>query len=153
VTKKFSKEDLTRLAEKVREENRFVQEGAADNFQAQYLCEPPDRDPADPYANAIEKENQEGLRIGKYGNLLSPGEETPTLVAANAKVSSYTGFLFQEHPGLFSDSTPKKTTMVDWSWTAVPWYARLLGLLRLPYDVGKFIVTGRLIVIPWPWRW
>jgi len=66
---------------------------------------------------------------------------------------SYTGFLFQEGPGLFHDGLPPKTTMLDWTFATQPWYARLLGLVRLPYDFGKFVVTGRLIILPWPWRW
>lgn len=47
----------------------------------------------------------------------------------------------------------KQTYLLDISWTLVPWYARLLGLLRLPYDITKFIITGRFTFIPWPWRW
>lgn len=66
------------------------------------------------------------------------------------KIVTYTGFRFTE------DKTfkgAKQSYMLDWAWTTVPWYARLLGLLRLPYDLVKFVATGRLILIPWPWRW
>jgi hypothetical protein len=145
--KKLSKEDLARLAEKVRTEMSSNLNVPETKPVIDQLIKNAGFDPA------IEKENSEGLRIGKYGNLPSPEGETPTFSAVSAKVSSYTGFMFQEHPGLFSDRTPEKTTMIDWSWSYVPWYARLLGLLRLPYDLVKFIVTGRLIFIPWPWRW
>jgi hypothetical protein len=115
--KKFSEEDLARLAEKVRTEIS----------------------PQDP---AIEKENPSGLNIGP-----------PVSGTLNTSVATYTGFRFTETPGFFTNPRPKQTYLLDWSWTTIPWYARLLGLLRLPYDLTKFIVTGRLIVIPWPWRW
>ena len=144
MTKKLSREELTRLAEKVRAEQRVRPQMPPEVT----MQGPPDRDPA------IEKESQEGLRIGKYGNLPSPEGETPTFaVATGTKVSSYTGFRFTEAPSLFESHRPKQSTLLDWEWATVPWYARLLGLLRLPYDLLKFIVTGRLIVIPWPWRW
>jgi hypothetical protein len=151
--KKFSKEDLIRLAEKVRAQNtpRWVQEieDSAKKYGAGFTG-----DATIDELPAIEKESQEGLRIGKYGNLPSPEGETPTFaVATGTKVSSYTGFRFTEAPSLFESHRPKQSTLLDWEWATVPWYARLLGLLRLPYDLLKFIVTGRLIVIPWPWRW
>lgn len=104
---------------------------------------------------AIEKENQEGLRIGKYGHLPDPPGETPAFVlTTQVKPTTYTGFRFVEaHDTRQVIRGAKETTMLDWSWSTVPWYARALGLLRLPYDLVKFIVTGRLILIPWPWRW
>lgn len=167
MTKKLSKEDLTRLAEKVRAE-----------LGPQYLNEPaPHPDDwvqeikeketkaeidrlnriADWEKGPIEKENQEGLRIGKYGNLPTPAGETPAFThIGSGRLKHYTGFRFTEDDkfveGLI-ETRPENSEWIDWSWSAFPWYVRALGLLRLPYDVGKFIVTGRLIVIPWPWRW
>lgn len=43
--------------------------------------------------------------------------------------------------------------LIYFTWTCIPWYARLLGFLRLPYDLVKFIATGKAAFIPWPWRW
>ena len=89
----------------------------------------------------IEKENQEGLRIGKYGSLPQP---PPT----------YTGFRLGEFPEFARLAAQgRQSYFMDLNWTTLPWYTRALGLLRLPYDLVKFVITGRLILIPWPWRW
>ena len=49
--------------------------------------------------------------------------------------------------------TGTQTYFCSFDWTYVPWYARLLGLIRLPYDIVRFVVIGKFIGIPWPWRW
>jgi hypothetical protein len=100
------------------------------------LQEPPDRDPADPYAEiresaklhgtgftdarmdelpAIEKENREGLHIPLRG------------IAATSVVHTYTGFRFTEDDSFRTrvSGNPQKSTMIDWQWATVPWYARL----------------------------
>lgn len=135
-------DEMLREAEaRARRDLLAVQERAEkEAWEAQYLNRPP--------------ESAEGLRI-EYGNLPSPPGETPTFTVAPAKFT-YTGFRFTEDPTWVGEVTAKprdESTMLDWQWGTVPWYARLLGIARLPYDVVKFIVTGRLIVIPWPWRW
>lgn len=84
----------------------------------------------------IEKENPAGFTIAK-----------------DIRPATYTGFRFTEHGSFVAGPKAKQTYLLDWSWTTVPWYARALGLLRLPYDLTKFIITGRLFLIPWPWRW
>ena len=108
-----------------------------DAWQKQYLADPYSETPASVLGRAA-------------------GPPGPTAEATSTTRRSYTGFRLTEHRD-FKGSTKTnpflETTMVDYSWATVPWYARLAGLVRLPYDLAKFVITGRLILIPWPWRW
>jgi hypothetical protein len=80
------------------------------------------------------------------------GPVPPTVEAIDISWKSATGIRITPAKSLMM-SKPKDSALLMWDWTIVPWYARLLGLLRLPYDLVKFVITGRLIAIPWPWRW
>jgi len=35
----------------------------------------------------------------------------------------------------------------------IPWYGRMLGIVGIPYHLVRYVITGELIIVPWPWRW
>lgn len=73
------------------------------------------------------------------------------IAAIKAKLKTATGIkLGGPYP---PPPKPVFSALLDLTWTIVPWYARLLGFIRLPYDIVRFIVTGKFYFIPWPWRW
>ena len=78
-------------------------------------------------------------------------DPTKFTFADDYAVREYAGLKIGPYGGL--PSPPKNNYFMLLIWTEIPWYARLLGLLRLPYDLARFVVTGRFMFIPWPWRW